>query len=60
MIQFDVLTSIHDAYTLSTTQDIDEIMKNNFLETLAAISLSIATRKAIHLDERANQCNNEQ
>lgn len=53
------LTSIRGMYTLST-QSVDEVMKNNFLQTLADISLSIATRRANHLDERANQCHSEQ
>jgi len=42
----DALTSIRDAYTLSTTQDVNEIMKNHFLETLAEVSLSICLSKS--------------
>ena len=44
-----VLTSIHGAYTLSNTPEdlkVDKITINNFLETLAEIALSIASRKS--------------
>ena len=46
----NVLTGIHDAYTVSATNEtenseIDELMIKMFLETLAEISLSIAIRK---------------
>lgn len=46
----NVLTGIHDAYTVSATNEtenseIDELMIKTFLETLAEISLSIASRK---------------
>ena len=45
----NVLTGIHDAYTVSATSEtvtekIDEITVKNFLETLAEISLAIAGR----------------
>ncbi len=46
----NVLTGIHDAYTVSATSDtetneVDELMIKSFLQTLADISLSIASRK---------------
>ncbi len=46
----NVLTGIHDAYTVFATNEtenneIDELMIKTFLETLAEISLSIASRK---------------
>ena len=45
----NVLTGIHDAYTVSATngtgtEEIDEIIVKNFLATLAEISLAIAVR----------------
>ena len=45
----NVLTGIHNAYTVSATNEtetgeMNEIIVKNFLETLAEISLSIATR----------------
>ena len=49
----DALTSIRGTYTLSNTDDANEIMKNHFLETLADISLSIASRKANQPDKGA-------
>jgi hypothetical protein len=52
----DALTSIHETYTLSTTQDANEIMKNHFLETLAEVSLSIASRKVQHKEKGIEQC----
>jgi len=44
-----VLTCIHDAYTLSTTQDddpseVDKVIIDNFLQTLAEIALTVAFR----------------
>ena len=47
----NVLTGIHEAYTLSTTtetetSEVDKVMIKNFLETLAEISIAIATRNA--------------
>jgi len=44
-----VLTCIHDAYTLSTTQDddsseVDKVIIANFLQTLAEIALTVAFR----------------
>ncbi len=51
----DALTSIHEAYTLSSTQDLEEIMKNNFFQTLAEISMSIAIRK-INQGNEDTQC----
>jgi hypothetical protein len=46
----NLLTCIHHAYTLAATNDsetteIDQIMIRHFIETLAEISLSIASRK---------------
>lgn len=41
----EALTSIHDAYTLSATQDSSEIVINQFLQTLAEVAISIAARK---------------
>ena len=44
-----VLTSIHAAYTLSTTPEgiskSDDLMVKNFLNTLAEVALSVAQRK---------------
>jgi len=45
----NVLTGIHDAYTVSATSEtgsseVDEVMIKNFLETLAEISIAIAAR----------------
>ncbi len=43
-----LLTSIHDMYTLSTTQngdEADEVMVRNFLSTLAEVALAVASRK---------------
>jgi len=45
----DVLTGIHIPYTVSDTperlSEVDDIMINNFLSTLAEIALSVASRK---------------
>lgn len=41
------LTSIHETYTLPTTQSVEEIVKNKFFQTLAEIAIAIATRKAV-------------
>ncbi|MFC2070406.1 hypothetical protein ACFLTB_04455 [Chloroflexota bacterium] len=46
----NVLTGIHSAYTVSATpesetSEVDKIMINNFLYTLAEVSLCIASRK---------------
>ena len=44
----NALTSIHDAYTLSATnegKDVDAIMIKHFLNTLAEVALSIALRQ---------------
>ncbi len=54
-ISSEALTSIYEAYTLSSTQDPDEVMKNNFLQTLAEISMSIAIRK-INQGNEGTQC----
>ena len=43
------LTSIRDAYTLSNTQDaeeVDKLMVNQFLNALAEIALAIASRNS--------------
>lgn len=40
------LTSIHDAYTLSNTNEVDSVMLNNFLNTLAEVAMAIASRKS--------------
>lgn len=42
-----LLTGIHPAYTLSATNEneVDRIMIKHFLETLAEVSLSVASRK---------------
>jgi hypothetical protein len=44
-----VLTSIHAAYTLSTTPEgiskSDDLIVKNFLNTLAEVALSVAQRK---------------
>ncbi len=52
----NVLTGIRDAYTVSATTDtgtseVDEIMIINFLETLAEISLAVASRKEKGIDK---------
>jgi hypothetical protein len=47
-LDLSALTSIRDMYTLSPTQEdseTDRIMIQNFIHTLAEISLSIASRK---------------
>lgn len=41
----DVLTGIPPAYTLSATNEVEDMMINNFLNTLAEVSLSVASRK---------------
>jgi hypothetical protein len=41
----NVLTGIHFPYTMSGTNEVDEIMIKHFLETLAEVALSIASRK---------------
>ena len=46
----NVLTGIHDAYTVSATTDtetseVDEIIVKHFLETLAEVALSISARE---------------
>jgi len=52
----DALTSIRETYTLATTLNAEEVMKRNFLETLAEISLSIASRRIRQPDKGAEQC----
>ena len=47
----NVLTGIHPAYTVSATpesesSEVDKIMIDNFLHTLAEVSLSIASRNS--------------
>ena len=57
----EVLTSIRNTYTLSTTPDqnageAENIMIENFLQTLAEVALTIASRKAgSHSIRRTNQ-----
>ncbi len=51
----NVLTGIHEAYTVSATtetepSEVDKLMIKTFLETLADISLSIALRKEKEID----------
>ena len=45
----NVLTGIHTSYTVSatpeTSSEIEELMIRNFLDTLAEVALSIASRK---------------
>jgi hypothetical protein len=42
----NVLTPIHPSYTVSATNsEVDKVMINNFINTLAEIALSIATRE---------------
>ena len=46
----NVLTCIHDAYTVSATNEtenseVDEIIVKHFLETLAEVALSISARE---------------
>ncbi|MGB7725045.1 MAG: hypothetical protein WBL37_05625 [Dehalococcoidales bacterium] len=51
------LTSIRDTYTLASTQkNADEIMKNTFLETLAEVAMSIASRKGVQPEKEAEPC----
>ncbi|MDD4860059.1 MAG: hypothetical protein PHR56_07665 [Dehalococcoidales bacterium] len=42
----DVLTGIHPSYTVSATPDdeVNQLMINHFLNTLAEIALAIASR----------------
>lgn len=42
--ELPALTSIREMYTLSTPTA-DEVMKKNFIETLAEVSLAIAIRR---------------
>ena len=43
----DVLTCIHDAYTVSSTNDeVVALMVKNFLNTLAEVALAVASREA--------------
>ena len=42
------LTSIHDMYTLTTTEnanEVDEVTVKQFLNTLAEVALAVASRK---------------
>ncbi len=46
----NALTSIHDAYTVSATQDgrtgeVNQLMVRNFIDTLAEVALSLASRR---------------
>lgn len=45
----NLLTSIHDAYTLAATPDthaeVEELMIKQFLDTLAEIAMAVASRK---------------
>jgi hypothetical protein len=42
----NALTPIHLSYTVSATNsEVDKVMINNFINTLAEIALSIATRE---------------
>ena len=43
----NLLTSIRDAYTLAATNEVEALMVNNFLNTLAEIALAVASRKAV-------------
>jgi hypothetical protein len=46
----NVLTGIHSPYTMSGTNnrnEVDELMVKHFLNTLAEIALSIASRKEV-------------
>ena len=45
------LTGIHSPYTMAgTTDEVDELMRKNLLNTLAEIALSIASRNNGGLD----------
>jgi hypothetical protein len=49
----ELLTSIHDPYTLSNTtpaeaDECDKVLINQFLNTLAEIALNVASRRIIH------------
>ena len=48
-----LLTSIRDPYTLSNTTpeetgELDKVLINQFLSTLAEIALNVAARKIVH------------
>jgi hypothetical protein len=47
----NLLTSIHGKYTLSNTSEGYKVIIQTFLETLAEVSLSIATRKLKQVDK---------
>ena len=40
----NVLTGIHFPYTMSGTNEVDEIIIKHFLETLAEVALAVASR----------------
>jgi len=51
------LTCIRETYTLTSTQkNAVEIMKNTFLETLAEVAMSVASRKVVQPEKGAEQC----
>ena len=48
------LTSIHDAYTLAATPDaceVNKLMVRHFIETLAEVALSVASRKIVEQEQ---------
>ncbi|MBN1366519.1 MAG: hypothetical protein JW967_01150 [Dehalococcoidales bacterium] len=56
-----LLTRIRASYTLSNTKDgnyeeVDEVMVRQFLNTLAEISLAIASRKKVANTTTENTC----
>ena len=57
----EALTSIHDKYTLSNTNEgnydeVEKVMINTFLQALAEISMSIAVRKLNQAGSEDNRC----
>ena len=51
----EALTSIRDAYTLAATDEhaegeVEDLMIRDFIETLAEVALSVASRKAAQLE----------
>ncbi len=55
-LEKSALTSIHGAYTLCFTQSAEEVMIINFYQTLAEISLAVASRKIKKLEKASEQC----
>ena len=43
-----LLTGIHNSYTVYGTHEVDELMIKHFLNTLAEVALSIASRTEVN------------